>query len=413
MDKKIKMLVIPSDRSGCGYFRSVQPHVFIAEHYSDLFDIDIRYDFPQSEPLDKFLSQYDIIHIHKQLDKDCQTVNMAHFLGVKVIVDVDDHWSLGNDHPMSLTAKREKWAEPIIKHLKSADCVTTTTKIFANVIKKYNKNVEVFPNAINPNEEQFIPKPTESKRIRFGLICGSSHLKDLQLMQGFIKQLPKEYIDKIQIVLCGFDTNGNKTIYYTDTNRTEVRPIEPKESVWYDYEKIVTDNYNIVSEDQKKFLEMFVKDSEYPNSDTAYRRCWTKPIDKYATHYNNIDVLLVPLKENEFNKVKSQLKVIEAGFFHKAIIAQDFGAYQIDLKPMIEKGGKINEEGNALLVESSKNHKQWAKYIKWVVDNPQYLEKLQNNLYETVKDKYNVATIAKARAKKYLELCGVTDVTIE
>ena len=66
MEKKIKMLVIPSDRSGCGFFRSVQPHVYIAEHYSNEFEIDIVYEFPKNVELDKFFSQYDIVHIHKQ-----------------------------------------------------------------------------------------------------------------------------------------------------------------------------------------------------------------------------------------------------------------------------------------------------------------------------------------------------------
>ena len=46
MEEKIKILVIPSDKSGCGYFRSVQPHKFIAENYSDKFEIDIRYEMP-------------------------------------------------------------------------------------------------------------------------------------------------------------------------------------------------------------------------------------------------------------------------------------------------------------------------------------------------------------------------------
>lgn len=413
MNKKIRLLCIPSDTHGCGMFRSVSPHKYIAEHYGDYFDIDIRYEFPKDVPMDKFLQNYDILHIHKQLDKDCQIIDLAKFLGLKVIVDVDDHWLLGEDHPMSLTAKKERWQDPIIAHLKKADYCTTTTPIFANVIKKYNKNVLVYPNAIDPTEEQYIPKPTESKRIRFGFICGSSHLKDFQLMEGFIKQLPQEYLDKIQIVLCGFDTNGTKTIFYQDTGRKETRPIKPEESVWCDYEKIVTDNYNIVPKDEENFLKMYVKNMEYPNLDTPYRRCWTKDVSQYATHYNAIDILVVPLKENEFNKVKSQLKVIEAGFFHKAIIAQNFGAYTIDLKPMIEKGGKINEDGNALLVDSSKNHKQWAKYIKWIVDNPEYLKKLQDNLYDTVKDTYSLATVAKARAQKYLEMCGVTDVTLE
>ena len=39
-----------------------------------------------------------------------------------------------------------------------------------------------------------------------------------------------------------------------------------------------------------------------------------------------------------------------------------------ELKSMIEKGGKINEDGNALLIDSSKNHKLWAKYITKLVN---------------------------------------------
>ena len=271
----------------------------------------------------------------------------------------------------------------------------------------------MFPNAINTEEEQFIPKPTSSNRMRFGFICGSAHLNDFKLIDGIAKQLPKEYLDKMQFVLCGFDTNGTRTIYYQKENRTEQRPIEPKESVWYEYEKIVTDNYRIVSEEHKKFLEMFIPQSQFPNLDEPYRRIWTKNINNYATHYNDIDVLIAPLKECDFNLVKSQLKVIEAGFFHKAFIGQDFGPYQIDINPYIKRGGVIDETGNGLLVESSKNHKQWAKYIKFCIDNPDAVKKMSENLYNTVKDKYNANTVARDRAQMYLDVMGVTDVKLD
>ncbi len=402
--KKIKILVIPSDKGGCGFFRSVQPHEYIAKHYSDLFSIDIMYQLPPNVFLDKFFAQYDIVHIHKQLDKDCNLARMIKFCGCKLIVDIDDHYDLGNDHPMSSMAKMQNWKEPIINHLKLADMVTTTTDIFKEVLLKHNKNVVVLPNAINPNEEQFIPKPTYSDRLRFGIICGSSHLEDIKLLNGMVSQLSKDVIDKIQIVLCGFDTNGTKAIRDEKTGQIQYRPIEPKETCWYDYEKIVTNNYSIVSPNHKEFLSHFYKGIEYPIITEPYRRCWTKTIDKYATHYNNIDVLLVPLKENNFNKVKSQLKVIEAGFFHKAIIAQNFGPYTIDLIPMIEKGGSINENGNALLVDSNKNHKQWAKYITKLVNDKEMLSKLQENLYNTVKDKYSLDTVCKFRIESYLNL---------
>ena len=397
MDKKIKMLVIPSDRTGVGKFRSVDPHVYIEENYGDEFDIDIVYNMPNGD-LEAFLKQYDLIHIHKQLDKQCKIIDMIKFLGIPVILDIDDHFKLGNDHPMSITAKKERWHEPIINHLKKADYVTTTTPIFADVIKQYNKNVKVFPNAINPEEKQYaVAKNPRTDKLRVGIICGSSHLKDLELLSGIATQVNK---DKVQFVLCGFDTRGTRTIY-KGNGEVETRPIYPQESVWCDYEKIFTDNYRTISPEHKDFLMKYMAGVDDPFTNEPYRRMWTRHINDYATHYQNVDVLIAPLKENDFNKVKSELKEIECGFTHTAFIGQNFGAYTINLVPMIEKGGKINEEGTALLVDSSKNHKQWAKYINKLADDADMLKKLQDNLYNFVKDRYSLAEICKQRVEFY------------
>ena len=141
-----------------------------------------------------------------------------------------------------------------------------------------------------------------------------------------------------------------------------------------------------------------------PFTNEPYRRMWTRDINDYATHYQNVDVLIAPLKENDFNKVKSELKEIECGFTHTAFIAQNFGAYTINLIPMIEKGGQINENGTALLVDTSKNHKQWAKYINKLAEDENMLKKLQDNLYNFVKDRYSLDTICKQRVELYKEL---------
>ena len=397
MDKKIKMLVIPSDRSGVGKFRSVDPHVYIGEHYSDEFDVDIVYSLPKDD-LEGFLKQYDLIHFHKQLDRSCSVIDMIKFLGIPVIIDIDDHYKLGNDHPMSITAKKDKWHEPIIAHLKRADYVTTTTPFFADVLKQHNKNVYVFPNAINPNEPQYsVPKTPIGDKLRVGVICGSSHLKDLELLRGIATQVDK---DKVQFLLCGFDTRGTRTIYKPN-GESEVRPILPQESVWCDYEKIFTNNYTTISKEHKDFLLKYVANVDDPFVDEPYRRMWTRDISNYGTHYANVDVLIAPLKENEFNLMKSELKEIECGFTHTAFIAQNFGAYTINLIPMIGKGGVINEEGTALLVDSSKNHKQWGKYINVLANDRDMLKKLQDNLYNFVKDRYSLDEICKKRVEFY------------
>lgn len=401
MVKKIKMLVIPSDKSGVGAFRSVWPHVYIAEHYPDEFDVDIVYNMPNGN-LEEFLKQYDLIHIHKQLDKGCKIIDLIKFLGIPVIVDVDDNYKLGNDHPMSITAKKEQWHIPIENHLKKADYVTTTTPIFANVLKKLNKNVMVFPNAIDPLEKQYAVPKTESTngKLRVGVICGSSHLKDLELLGNLATQVDR---DAVQIVLCGFDTRGTRTIYHQD-GTVETRKIEPQESVWCEYEKILTNNYGTISAEHKDFLMKYMEYTDDPFIDEPYRRMWTRDISEYATHYANVDVLIAPLKENDFNVVKSELKEIECGFTHTAFIAQKFGAYTINLIPMIEKGGKINENGTALLVETSKNHKQWAKYINTLAYDRDMLKKLQDNLYEFVKDRYSLDTVCKQRVEFYKKI---------
>lgn len=396
MDKKIKMLVVPSDRFGCGFFRSLNPHTFIAEHYKDEFDIDIVYDLPKTD-LEAFLSQYDIIHIHKQLDKDCQIANMIKFLGIPLIVDIDDNYKLGSFHPMALTANKEKWHEPIIAHLKLADYVTTTTPLFANKLKAHNKNVFVFPNAIDTSIKQFSGEKTQSDKLRIGIICGSSHLHDIQLLGDLVTGTR----DNVQILLCGFDTNGTRTIYHQDTGQVERRPIEPKESVWYEYEKIITNNYATLSDAHKDFLGKFIPSVDDPFTNEKYRRMWTRDINRYATHYQNVDVLLAPLKECDFNYVKSQLKVVEAGFTNTAIIAQNYGPYTIDLKSYIGFGGKIDNTGNALLVDTKKNHKDWVKYINKLAEHPEWVIELKKNLHDTVKDTYSIEKVCADRVEFY------------
>lgn len=403
MNKKIKMLVIPSDKTGVGKFRSVDPHVYIAEHYNDDFDVDIMYleDIPTND-IEDFLKKYDLIHIHKQLDKDLRLMSTIKFLGIPVIVDVDDYYYLGNDHPMSLSAKKEKWHEAVIRHLEMADYVSTTTDIYAKELKKHNKNVLVFPNAIDPNEKQYCQEKNKSDKLRVGLICGSSHLHDIELLNGIAETAKQN--SNVQLVLCGFDTNGTRTIYHNDTGQVERRPILPQESVWFDYERIITDNYKYISREHRDFLLRFVKGVDDPFTNEPYRRMWTRNINQYATHYENVDVLLAPLKENDFNKMKSQLKEIEAGFTHTALIAQNFGAYTIDLVPFREFGGKINENGTALLVDSRKNHKDWAKNINFLAEHPEYVEKLKENLYNFVKNKYSLEKVCEERVNVYKDI---------
>jgi hypothetical protein len=147
------------------------------------------------------------------------------------------------------------------------------------------------------------------------------------------------------------------------------------------------------------------ENKEYSDiANEAYRRVWTKPVTSYATNYNLFDIALAPIEENIFNKCKSQLKVIEAGFHKKALVATDFGPYQIDLSNVYERGGEINLNGNVFLVDSSKNHKFWGKHLIKMIENPELIKTLATNLHNTVKDKYSAEAVSKLRRDFYLTI---------
>jgi glycosyltransferase involved in cell wall biosynthesis len=404
--KKIKVLVVPSDRTGVGYFRSTNPHIALETLYSDEFSIDIDYE-PQLND-DEWLKQYDVIHYHRTLgsyETMPQLLDKLDSLGIISVMDLDDYWAPGTHHPAYHIIKSAGLDKKILDNIKVARNVTTTTPLFADEIKKYNKNVFVIPNAVDPKEKQFTPNLEKSDRIRIGWLGGSSHLKDLEILSGVVSKLKSDnLIDKVQFVLCGFDTRGTHTDIDTNTGEQKVRAITPMESVWYRYEKIFTDNYNIVSPEYKNFLMRFTQD-EFPNiANEPYRRVWTKPISTYASNYNLFDISLAPLEENVFNKVKSQLKVIEAGFHHKAIIAQDFGPYKLDLTNAIKFGGEFDKTANGILIETRKNHKDWYSSLKKLIQNPDMISVLQENLYNTVKDVYSMESVTGQRRELYLQL---------
>jgi glycosyltransferase involved in cell wall biosynthesis len=288
----------------------------------------------------------------------------------------------------------------IKNNIKAVQYVTTTTSIFAEEIQKLNKNVFVFPNAVNPEEPQFKEPTLESDKLRFGWLGGSSHLHDLELLTGTFSKL-QQLKDQYQLFLCGFDLRGTVTEINQQTKEQRQRPILPHETVWAKYESIFTDNYRLISQDHKDFLLQW-KDEQYPKGHQFYNRVWTKPVTSYARNYSLFDVSLVPIKNHMFNRMKSQLKVIEAGFYKKAIIASDLGPYQIDLKHSLNQGNFV--DGNALLVEEKRNHSDWAYNIKKLIQNPTWAEDLGNRLYETVKDTYSLQNVTKNRAEFYKSL---------
>jgi glycosyltransferase involved in cell wall biosynthesis len=401
--EKINVLVLPSDRSGVGKFRSVDPHIFLQNQFPDEFHVDIDYNPQINNP--EYWKKYQIVHIHRNIGQSYEaTPSILAWLknqGIKAIVDIDDYWLPTKEHPIHELIKQSKINEKIVDNLRAAEFVTTTTSFFADEIRKFNKSVYIFPNAINPKDPQFCEPTEESEFLRIGWLGGSSHLHDLMLLNDSMQKLNSDR-DGLQFYLCGFDTRGTVTEINQQTGEQKQRPIKPEETVWVEYEKIITGGYYNISDDYKRFLNKF-KEENYPNMySQPYVRVWTRPVTSYAKNYSKFDVSLAPIKNHIFNRVKSQLKVIEAGFYKKALIASNIGPYTIDLKHALENG-KFTD-GNALLVDENRNHSDWYKFIKKLKDNRNWATDLGERLYETVKDTYDLNVVTKTRRDFYKSL---------
>ena len=399
---KIKVLVLPSDRTGVGKFRSVYPHVMLQNNHNNDFHVDIDYE-PKVNDIN-YWKQYDIVHFHRSIGQDYDQaptlIQRLNALGIVTIMDLDDYWLPTKEHPVHQLVLQNKLHEKILANMKVAGHVITTTSIFATEISKYNKNVYVLPNAINPNEPQFKAETKPSDKLRFGWLGGSSHLHDLKLLDGTLSTLT-QFKDNFSMYLCGFDTRGTVTEINQKTGEQKQRPIKPEETVWARYEEIFTDRYKLVDDKHKEFLMKFKEEDYISDSETFYTRIWTKPVTSYAANYRWFDVSLAPIKNHIFNRVKSQLKVIEAGFYKKAIIASNVGPYTIDLKHAL-KNGEFTD-GNALLVDEVRNG-DWSKYMKKLIQNPNLAYDLGQRLYETVKDTYDLNKVTKDRSELYKTL---------
>ena len=281
--------------------------------------------------------------------------------------------------------------------LRASDYVTTTTPLFAERIKEVNPNVHVLENSLSPTEYQWNYKnKIPSDKIRFLWGGGISHMPDLRLLKTSFESFDKNFMSKSQLYLCGFDLRMRTP--------KGIMKCDPKSNQWTFFEHIFTNKGKwITNHNHRNFLNQH-SDENYGISEEFknefFQRRWTKPILTYGTMYHEADVVLSPLKNNMlFNYYKSQLKVIEAGFYKCPIIASNYGPYTID----------IEDGKDGFLIDENKPG-MWYEKMKWFVDNPNAVKDMGECLHEKV-SKYSMDVVNKKRIDLYERL--ITNVEIK
>jgi glycosyltransferase involved in cell wall biosynthesis len=388
------------------------------EHFSQTYGVEVKYAEHLDAVPDEDLKTYSIIQFLRNISltgRSEELVKRCKSAGCKVVFDIDDYWEVPKSHAFYLDYAKYNIPQQTIEAIKLADVVTTTTEYFADKIKPFNSNVEVLPNAIWDTQEQFKLKPVESKRVRIGYITANHHTEDVKLIANGIKEVYKDVAhNKFQICLGGYYVQ-DKLDYVNDvlTKEQDEETIKrfkfykmqlesgndvPNKMIWNNYYGNIPHFmlYEFIMTYGGKYLNTRLqKDLEQPNyngQNEVYTRLYGRSANEYATLYNFIDVALVPLKEDTFSSCKSQLKIIEAGWFKKAVIVSNVKPYTFDCN-----------KSNSILVD--KNINDWGTAIKAMIHNTSRREDLAEALHEHVKANYSMDKVNTKRKQIYDRLC--------
>ncbi len=334
--------------SGVDYHRLWIPHGTMAK----LFNVQIDQINEIDSAEDDFLKQYDFIVANRFLSKmgnNEALVERLKQLGVPYVLDLDDDYRIPNWHILYHTAKQGKHAEKIMYCAKHAALVTCTHERLAEVIKKEigATNVWIIPNGIIP-EGQFEVRGCEfADRVNFGWSGSVTHFDDvLEMYDSLYSMYKTDYKDKFRMVYGGYQKEDN--ISQAIAGVLTAKGAADK------------DNFHIY-----QASEVF----------------------KYGYFYDAINVSLIPLRDNRFNNMKSNLKLLEAGFKRKAVIISDVYPY----KPMLKHGK------NCLVV---KNKNEWYRHMTKLINEPNMVEDLAAQLYDDVQD-YHIDNVTETRYNAY------------
>lgn len=242
---------------------------------------------------------------------------------------VHDAWKDGVNG-FDLAKNRIRMYE-IKRVLASVDLVTTTTPILADVLREFNPNVKVLPNCVDLSIWNKLPLVKDEKQIRLYWGGGMSHWEDLVLIREPLKRIFEKY-QNAKIVMLGWMPEGFEQTF---PGRVEFRK-------W--------SNFNA-----------------YPY--------------EYASL--GVDISLIPLVDNEFNRCKSNIKWIEASSLQIPSVVSYCSPYK-EVESLSDKDLAVFIDGN--------NPDSWVKGISMLIDNPDLRKKIGEESRMVVEKHFDINT---------------------
>lgn len=275
------------------------------------------------------LNQIDILIIQRETAEQISFKELKKLFKdnrVKIIYEIDDNLiNLYPSHPLYNIYKNKK--SFYVDYIKNVDLLTVTTKALRDEFKVYNKNIAILPNYLNTQLINNKIKTIENNKIKILFSGSKTHIADLEVIEDAIIEIYKKYKDKIEIIF------------------------------WGDITQKIEKNCQFT-----KIQKFFNKYEEYL---------------KYLSSLN-IDIGLIPLCNNEFNKAKSNIKWLDYSAVGIASILSDVEAYN----------SSVVNNVNGLLVEN--NIQDWISAIEDLINNSIKRKQISKNAYQTVIEEYSL-----------------------
>ena len=229
----MKIFVMPMANEGCSHYRINKIYKLMGDNEIIFFQ-DKDMETPEAlsflEECDYVLCrQYHDKAILKILDPLFNHPDSKRKKPLKVILDMDDDvfnidpysdaypsfgvrevkhgdkWLWKDKVNIDIEGNKEYQAS-LKSFLMRADIVTVTTERLKKTYSKYNKNIYVVPNSIDP-KDWVVPNFKEYEEIRIGWTGGLSHYSDWYDIKGDLERIAKEY-PQVKFVIGGVKFDG-------------------------------------------------------------------------------------------------------------------------------------------------------------------------------------------------------------
>jgi len=351
--------LIGSKYMGCNYVRIFQPAWELGWgcNYYGLSNDSAK----SPKVVSQELVDSDIITFHRPNTVESHKIAFElKKMGKKIVFDNDDTFQIDKSHPMyylssegKVKKKLKEVNDLLYNFIHNSDLVTTTTQVLAEEYKKYNSNVVVLPNCVNPDDWAEVPQKNTGDKIRIGVVGSIIYSQEFGVIKEQLRQLDAD--NRFTIVVFGLPHTNN--------------------------------------DDSKLLKEVYSKELDFWGSLKNIERVDCVDMEYYFDTLDNLklDIAVMPRSENHFNRCKSNLKFLELSMLEIPTVAQGF------------KDSPYDELTNDISIKVTDNSK-WLDAIMDLANNKDKRIRLGKAAKQYVLDNYTIQKNAWKWQQAYNEL---------